>query len=276
LKDRLWMTVRGKRPTRLLTFKAQRLHLFQAAFKCSLRGPIASSIVRTRPASVTYTVATDHGDGSIGASLSKRKMKSRCLHGQVTTLFCLTTLAVAAQATIVFNGGFETGDLTGWTLTNASVYDAVCQAGHPIGAATCIVHSGNYAMSLGHAGGVTTLSQSLATTPGVLYNLEFYLANDNPSDVGTETFEVMWDGSSVYSLSSPQPSFPYTLVSLDVTATSNSTTLAFLAEQDPSQWFLDDVSVQAIPEATTMFMVVVGLVTAGLARRSRRRPIQGS
>jgi hypothetical protein len=186
----------------------------------------------------------------------------------VTNLLCMAMLAVAAQATTVFNGGFETGDLTGWTLTNGSVYDAVCQAGTPIGAATCIVNSGDYAMSLGHAGGVTALSQSLTTTPGAIYTLDFYLANDNPTDVGVDTFEVMWDGSSVYSLSSPQPSFPYTLVSLNVTATSNSTTLAFLAQQDPSQWFLDDVSVQAIPEATTMLMVAFGLVTAGLARRS--------
>jgi len=176
-------------------------------------------------------------------------------------------LAVAAQATTVFNGGFETGDLTGWTLTNSSVFDAVCQAGNPIGAATCIVHSGNYAMSLGHAGGVTTLSQSLATTPGVMYNLEFYLANDNPSDVGVETFQVLWDGTSVYSLSSPQPSFPYTLVSLDVTAATNSTTLSFLAQQDPSQWFLDDVSIQTIPEAATILTLASGLVALGLARR---------
>ncbi|HKH99471.1 MAG TPA: hypothetical protein VJ999_10215 [Candidatus Sulfotelmatobacter sp.] len=194
-------------------------------------------------------------------------MKSRCFCGPAIALSCMAMLAVAAQATTVFNGGFETGDLTGWTLTNSSVFDAVCQAGNPIGAATCIVHSGNYAMSLGHAGGVTTLSQSLATTPGVMYNLEFYLANDNPSDVGVETFQVLWDGTSVYSLSSPQPSFPYTLVSLDVTAATNSTTLSFLAQQDPSQWFLDDVSIQTIPEAATILTLASGLVALGLARR---------
>jgi len=202
------------------------------------------------------------------------KDKEQMFTRPVTNLLCMAMLAVAAQATTVFNGGFETGDLTGWTLTNSSVFDAVCQAGSPIGAATCIVNSGDFAMSLGHAGGVTTLSQSLTTTPGAIYTLDFYLANDNATGAGTETFEVMWDGSSVYSLSSPQLSFPYTLVSLNVMATSNSTTLSFLAQQDPSQWFLDDVSVQAVPETTAMHMVAFGLITAVLARRSRRKPIR--
>jgi hypothetical protein len=197
-------------------------------------------------------------------------MGERVLRHTATTLVYMVSLAVVAQASTVNNGGFETGNLTGWTLANASGFDAVCEVGDSIGAATCIVNSGDLAMSFGHAGGVTTLSQNLATTPGTIYTLDFYIANDNPTDVGTETFEVMWDGSSVYALSSPQPSFPYTLVSLDVMATSNSTTLSFLAQHDPSQWFLDDVSAEAVPEPDTMFIVAVGLATAGfLVRRSR-------
>jgi hypothetical protein len=184
----------------------------------------------------------------------------------------MMVLAVAARANLVFNGGFETGDFTDWTLNNSSVYDSVCQVGDSIGAATCMVNSGDYAASFGHDGGVTTLSQDLVTTPGAAYTLNFYLANDNPSDAGVTTFDVMWDGVDVYSLSSPQPSFPYTLVSLNVAATLGSTTLSFLAQQDPSQWFLDDVSVQAIPEPAPMLLVAVGLIAAGLARRSRRKP----
>jgi hypothetical protein len=193
--------------------------------------------------------------------------------GTATTLLCMTALSVVARANLVFNGGFETGDLTGWTLTNASVYDAVCEAGNPIGAATCIVNSGDYAMSFGQAGGVTTLSQSLATTPGTEYALDFYLANDNPTDAGVTTFDVMWNGSSVYSLPSPQPSFPYTPVSLEVTAATASTTLSFLAQQDPSQWFLDDVSVQAIPEPPAMLMIAVSLAITGFMHRGRRKSV---
>ena len=60
-------------------------------------------------------------------SVRARKMKSRCFCGPAIALSCMAMLAVAAQATTVFNGGFETGDLTGWTLTNSSVFDAVCQ-----------------------------------------------------------------------------------------------------------------------------------------------------
>jgi len=203
--------------------------------------------------------------------MDKRKIMSVCVTRPAAILWCIALLAAAAQANAVFNGGFETGDLTGWTLTNSSQFDAVCQPGEQIGAAYCMVNSGDYAMSFGHAGGVTTLSQVLATTPGASYDLNFYLANDNPSDVGVTTFDVLWDGVDVYSLSSPQPSFSYTSINLYVTATSGSTTLSFLAQQDPSQWFLDDVSVQAVPEPAAMLTVGLTLIAAGLARRRRRR-----
>src|SRR5208283_2976530 len=94
-------------------------------------------------------------------------------------------------------------------------------------------------------------SQTITTVQGTYYTLSFWLANDNPGDTGVTTFAVQWNDavnmttSTVYSLPSPQPSFPYTQVVITVMATSNSMTLAFVAEQDPSQWFLDDVSLVA-------------------------------
>ncbi|HXX84535.1 MAG TPA: C25 family cysteine peptidase, partial [Casimicrobiaceae bacterium] len=157
----------------------------------------------------------------------------------------------ARAQNLVQNPGFETGDLTHWSLNPGGPFDYVCQAGSTIGAATCIVHSGNYAMSFGLYGATDTLSQTITTVAGTYYTLSFWLANDNPQDQGITTFAVQWNDavnmttSTVYSLPSPQPSFPYTQVVITVLATSNSMTLAFVAEQDPSQWFLDDVSVVA-------------------------------
>ncbi len=161
-------------------------------------------------------------------------------------LLMLVALAARAQVNLVLNGGFETGVYSPqWTLAPGGPFDSVCAAGAPIGAAICTVHSGLYAMSFGLSGAQDSLSQTIPTVAGSTYTLSFWLANDNPLDQNTTTFAVFWDGNNVYSLPSPQPSFPYTQVVLNVTASTNSTPLTFVAQQDPSQWFLDDVSVVA-------------------------------
>ncbi|MEO8740345.1 MAG: hypothetical protein ABI537_11680 [Casimicrobiaceae bacterium] len=157
----------------------------------------------------------------------------------------------ASAANLVANGDFETGTYTPeWTLTPGGPFDLVCQAGVPIGAATCIVNSGQYAMTFGLFGAQDSLSQTLATVPGQTYRLSFFLANDNPPNQNTTTFAVVWDGSTVFSLPSPQPTFAYGQQIFDVVATTSSTQLTFVAQHDPSQWFLDDVSVVPAPTVT--------------------------
>lgn len=177
----------------------------------------------------------------------------------------------ALASNITSNGDFETGDLTGWTLGNGGPFDAVCASGSGIGAATCISQSGNFAMSFGLFGSTATLSQTLNTVVGETYLLSFWLANDNPANTDTETFAVTWGGTTVFSLTSPQPSFAYTnQVVLNLVATSTSTVLQFEARHDPSQWFLDDVAVLT-PEPGTGALAGLALATLGLARRFRTR-----
>ena len=191
----------------------------------------------------------------------------------VCALVMLVALSARAQDNLVQNGGFETGSYSPqWTLAPGGPFDSVCQAGASIGAGSCLVHSGQYAMSFGLDGAQDSLSQTIPTVAGNTYTLSFWLANENPSDQNTTTFEVFWDGNSVYSLPSPQPSFPYTEVVLNLTASTNSTALTFVAQQDPDQWFLDDVAVvlpadlaisktdgvsSAIPGGTTTYTIVV-------------------
>lgn len=173
---------------------------------------------------------------------------------------------------LVANGDFETGAFgPQWTLTPGGPFDQVCMAGNPIGAATCITHGGQYAMTFGLAGAQDSLSQNIATVPGARYILTFYLANDNPLNQNTTTFDVFWGGAHVYSLASPQPSFPYQAVSVGLTATTSSTTLTFAAQHDPSQWFLDDISVvqeapfTPVPTLTGLATILLALLLAGVA-----------
>ena len=110
--------------------------------------------------------------------------------------------------------------------------------------------------------------------------MTFFLANDNPLDQNTTTFAVLWDGNTVYSLTSPQPTFAYRQVTLSVTATTSLTTLTFAAQHDPSQWFLDDVSVvRDVPQAPIptlggwaqmLIALLLGVVAVRQIRRRQR------
>ncbi len=155
---------------------------------------------------------------------------------------------------LVQNGGFETGDFTGWTLVGdgvvtsrrhgSTIYDAVeSSASYPL-----VVHSGSYGAFLGD-NKLATLSQSLVTVPGQNYYLSFWL--DNIATGSVEQFAVLWNtnasaSNSVFAWSSP-PAFTWTNLQFIVTATGTNTTLRFALENDPSYFGLDDVRVTPMP-----------------------------
>jgi hypothetical protein len=157
---------------------------------------------------------------------------------------------------LVTNGGFETGDLSGWTSNGLQTqYDHV-QTGS--------VHSGNYSLELGAVGGDYTLDQSIPTVAGQTYQVEFWLTNPGgtPSD-----FNASFDGVTLLSLTNSNGQ-SYTEYSYDITATSPTSDLHFAARQDPSFWYLDDVSVTSIGALVVAANATLGIsnaVAAGTA-----------
>ena len=99
----------------------------------------------------------------------------------VTSAVALGTLTEDAGASVAVNGGFETGDLTGWIGSGVHV-DPTFIGGE----------LGNYAARLVGTG---SLEQDVATTAGQHYTLSFYVAGD--PDASSDSFTAFWDGSQI-------------------------------------------------------------------------------
>jgi hypothetical protein len=152
--------------------------------------------------------------------------------GQGTDL----VLAPALGQNLVTNGGFEAGSLYGWTEggdLSQPQYDAVT---------TNNPHSGTYALEIGVIGDEYEVYQNITTVPGTTYQVQFWLADaGSPPSNFTASFGATTllhlDGSSAQG---------YTEYTYDVSATSTLTELLFEGRQDPSYWYLDDVSVVGV------------------------------
>lgn len=164
----------------------------------------------------------------------------------------LTGMALSAHAqNLVVNPGFETGDLTGYTLSGNTEFTSV---------STLMPNSGIYSLQAGPIGSDGFLSQDLATSIGQSYTVSFFLANDD-SIGGPDDFSASFSGVTGYSVTDPG-SFPYTQISFNVTATSALSTLQFGFANNPSYWYLDDISVTAaVPEPSTF--ALFGVMAAG-------------
>jgi hypothetical protein len=147
------------------------------------------------------------------------------------------------------NGGFETGDFTGWTLVgDTSVGKTVYDGVEGTSSGFTVVHSGSYGAFLGD-NQPATLSQSISTVPGQLYLLSLWL--DNPVSGSVQQFTLNWitNGlatNTLFSILDP-PAFAWTNLQFLVSSAGNSATLQIIAENDPSYFGLDDVSLTPVP-----------------------------
>src|SRR5208283_3018046 len=131
------------------------------------------------------------------------------------------------------NGGLETGDFTGWTLSGEALAEWVT-------ADAQYVQSGMYAAELGPPYALGYLSQSLATTPGQVYLISFWLYNPGPG-VGNE-FQVNWAGTTVYDQIN-LGTVPYTNIQILVAASQSNSVLQFGFRNYTFAFGLDDVQV---------------------------------
>lgn len=183
--------------------------------------------------------------------------------------FAVLVMGTAALAQ-VNNGSFETGDFSGWTVSGDTGFTGICDVSScPGGFAP---QNGNFAAYFGPVGDTATISQTIATTPGDTYSLSFYLANPVG---GTPNFFQVTFGNSSFSFTNFGVAFNWQQFTLTTVATTDQTPLSFTFRNDPSYWFLDNVTVQqsggTVPEPGTFLMFGTGLVgIAGIVRRKFR------
>jgi hypothetical protein len=184
----------------------------------------------------------------------------------------LLTASVTAQAELVNNGGFETGDFTGWTTTNTDpnfYFSGVDQSNPRSGLSAA--YFGNLRQDR------ATISQTLITVPGTSYTVSYYLSSE---DLGGGTmpngFLSTFGGATIESLSDIAAS-AYTLHSFTLTASSAATLLSFSLFDEPGFLDLDDISVLAVaappvtvPEPTSIALLALAGTAAVLQGRRRK------
>jgi hypothetical protein len=132
---------------------------------------------------------------------------------------------------IVTNGGFETGDFTGWTVVDASTSTTVEST-------PSYVHDGVYGVQAGPwQGNQGTITQTVPTTAGNGYTIGFWM----DSSGGSTLFQVKWEGSTVLNLDGVVAAWTYYTV--PVTATTNGSQLQFYMQNEPAYFGLDTITV---------------------------------
>jgi hypothetical protein len=188
------------------------------------------------------------GDSAATVTVSLNSAASNLVFGTYSATLWFTNLndhfvlgrtftRQASPPQLVQNGGFETGDFTGWT-----------QSGNIDGFETIVtdpafIHSGNYGAKIGPGGSLYYLSQTLPTAPGQLYLVSFWLVNYNGD--GPNQFLDDWGATTLFNqlnLGTDGWMNPQYLI----TATATSTTLQFGFRNDPYYFAFDDVSVTAV------------------------------
>ncbi|HXZ13489.1 MAG TPA: PEP-CTERM sorting domain-containing protein [Candidatus Sulfotelmatobacter sp.] len=176
--------------------------------------------------------------------------------------------ASANGTEVLVNGGFETGDFTGWTISG----NTANPGGFYYGVDAFDAYTGNFGAYMSQDaidGGEAPviLSQNFTAAPGETLEISFALNDDEGAVLGeNHFFEAALNGVPLISFNDVAPGYTVYSFAFDASQTSNTISFAFV--NDDSFWSFDDASVQ-VPEPSALLMLAGAVPGLFFLRRRR-------